>query len=233
VELINFFTPSWIAKAFIIPIALSPSYLTYSLTRDFLLYVIEKLANVYFGKNVQTTGNRYFPVTRKVFLSTAVVLSLLSASIDYTTAKEIYPEDNALHWIAVIASIINSLALTLLPMIELSEIMLNLSARCFQNPEINLKLDTSQKVSQLQFYIKRCSDEEAKFFILDLCKNEFLKNDLILAFPWIKQEIDEMRENQTKISPSTEFSNTIYDSFSYLLKSSNSGLPSLDGYSHS
>lgn len=189
-EFVDLLTDSFLAKVIIVPIALSPSYLMYSLNRDFFLIVIEKFANRHFKKKVETLGGNHFPKTRMLLICTAVVISLLSSAIDYATARKIYPENNTLDWLAVIASITNSVALTLIPVVSLSILIHNFYMRRWKNPDIIYKLDTIQKVQQLQFYIKRSSEQEIKLFVNQLLRHEGLKEEFSNAFPWLEHEVE-------------------------------------------
>ena len=189
--LVNQFTDSTPLKLAITALALTPSYLEYSLNRDCLLLIIKQIAKKILGIPPKTISGTYHPKTYKLFLFTAIILSLLSSSIDYVTAREIFDEDTELDSLAVLASVINSLALTLLPMIALSIALLDKGNLIAGNSEINAKLEKSQKIEELITVIENCKQDEFIAFIDTMLENPKIKQELIEKFPWLSSRLTE------------------------------------------
>lgn len=185
-NLVTTLTQSIIAKAFIIPFALAPSYLTYSLNRDCFLSILQKIISIYLKKDSPSLSGIYYPKSRISMISIAVILSLLSSGVDFATAKEIFSDDTSLDRTAIATSMINSLALTLLPMIELSMILLDKSISCLGNQNFDSKFVFSQKLKELNFFIRHCSQQELKRFVKSLLENSYLRKELRTFFPWMQ-----------------------------------------------
>lgn len=182
---VGLFTNSIAAKLFVMPIALAPSYLTYSLNRDCMLFIIRQIVSKILGKDSRSLSSIHFPKARVVLIAGAVVISLLSASIDYATAREIYSEDTPLDWTATVTSVVNSLALTLLPMIDLSTKILNEYMYFFGSHEFKQSLNFIQSVNELKFFISRSSDNEFRRFVEAMKGDSRIADELSRRFPWI------------------------------------------------
>lgn len=184
-NLVSAFTDFTVVKAIIVPIALVPSYLTFSLNRDCLLFFIRKIAGKALKQESNSMSSVHYPKTRLCVILTASILALLSSGIDYATAREIYPEDSVKDWTATIASVVNSVALTLLPMIDLSTELLDLSISLLANHAYKYKYNISQKIEKLNYFIPHSSQKEFEKFIGNLMNNEHLSKELKGRFPWL------------------------------------------------
>ena len=177
-------THSIILRVLIVCLALSPSYLEFSLNRDCMYAGIRRVYECFTKTETKTISSVYYYSLSRLVAAIASFISLLSISIDYTTAREIYDKDTIVDNLAVSASVINSLALTLLPMIYLSQSLLMTILYPFCSSQIKRKLNYLSACEDIIQGIKESNQHEFKRLF-----------DFLMTCPEISQKFIEAFQN--------------------------------------
>ncbi|MDA1056475.1 MAG: hypothetical protein O3A58_01430 [Proteobacteria bacterium] len=180
-------THSIILRIVIVCLALSPSYLEFSLNRDCMYAGIRRIYEWFTKTETKTISSVYYYALSRLVTAIASFISLLSISIDYTTAREIYDKDTVADNLAVSASVINSLALTLLPMIYLSQSLLMTILYPFCSSQIKRKLDYNAACEDIIQGIKESNQQEFKRLFDFLMTSPGISQKFIEAFPILNQ----------------------------------------------
>lgn len=158
--LISEFTSSVILKIVVIMLALSPSYLTYSVNRDSFLFLIKKLMELIDKAPPTTLSGAYYKKTTIATMVSTVILTLMSISANYIFAREVFGKNNFINWLLVVAIIINSFALTILPTLDLSKIILDKIVSKLNDSFLREKHRFYKKIEDLYTVIISCQAKE-------------------------------------------------------------------------